>query len=304
MVKTRHSQTRHSQTRHSQTHHKNNQKKNTQKTLKKAGQKPPSQTAQKRPNTAGQKPLSLVKQVHPAIAQLAGTITSIWHNQLMLFPYAIPTDLGYVEGSLEGQHLTIQNTCYQTFQFRKLHLELAKVGDTLDILHCVMFPHPCYELPIFGVDIVVAKGTITAAIVDLSPVSQDRTLPSGYEIALRELPAQSFEHPRDLPPWGSIFSDHCLFIRPTNAQEEQIFLSKVLQYLSLHCQLACEANIVQDKTARAAILAGQQHYCSQQQQNDKTRRILERAFDAQWAQQYLETMLFDCVVNSNNPAVM
>jgi len=234
------------------------------------------------------------KQQNPAIAQLAATIESIWHKQLMLFPYETPADLGYVEGSLEGEQLTIQNRCYQTLQFRKLHLELAKVGDTLDILHCVMFPHPCFNLPIFGVDIVAAKGTITAAIVDLSPVSADGSLPADYRQALSSLPAAEFASPRELPKWGGIFSDCCVFVRPETPEECDRFLNQATQYLSLHVRLACEAAQVNDKAARATILAGQKRYCQQQQQNDKTRRILERAFDKQWAQRYLETMLFDC----------
>ncbi|NET47750.1 MAG: phycocyanobilin:ferredoxin oxidoreductase, partial [Merismopedia sp. SIO2A8] len=37
----------------------------------------------------------------------------------------------------------------------------------------------------------------------------------------------------------------------------------------------------------------QQNYCSQQQQNDKTRRVLEKAFGAEWADRYMTTVLFD-----------
>lgn len=244
------------------------------------------------------------KQQHPTIAHLAQTIKSIWRSQLMLFPYETPADLGYVEGTLEGEQLTIQNLCYQTFQFRKLHLELAKFGENLDILHCVMFPHPCFNLPIFGVDIVAVRGSITAAIVDLSPVSTGRTLPRAYNQALKKLSPVSFEAPRDLPAWGDIFSDHCLFVRPTTPQEEQAFLSRVTEYLSVHCQLACETHTIEDRATRAAILKGQNYYCSQQQKNDKTRRILARAFNDDWAQRYLETMLFDCVPDSSSETIV
>lgn len=236
----------------------------------------------------------LQQQLHPLISQLAKTIKIMWKQQLMLFPYKVPTDLGYVQGNLEGEKLTIENTCYQSFQFRKLHLELAKVGEHLDILHCVMFPHPCFDLPIFGVDIVAAKGNITAAIVDLSPVSDGRTLPPQYHQALDQIAPYSFTYPRDLPEWGSIFSNFCLFIRPESEKEERAFLNQVIQYLALHCQLACEAEPLNTLESRAQVLAGQRHYCQQQQKNDKTRRILERAFNRDWAQRYLETMLFDC----------
>ena len=236
----------------------------------------------------------LQQQQHPAIAQLAATIENIWHKQLRLFSYEMPADLGYVEGTLEGEQLVIQNQCYQTLQFRKLHLELAKVGKNLDILHCVMFPYPCFNLPIFGVDIVAARGNITAAIVDLSPVSPEGKLPASYQWALEQLPAPQFASPRRLPPWGDIFSEHCLFVRPETVEESDRFLSQVTERLSLHCRLAHESSQVRDSAERAAILAGQNRYCQQQQKNDKTRRILERAFNKQWAQHYLETMLFDC----------
>ncbi len=236
---------------------------------------------------------TLSKQQHPAINLLAENIKSLWQSQLRVFPYDIPTDLGYVEGSLEGERLTIENTCYQTLQFRKLHLELARVGNTLDILHCVMFPHPCFDLPIFGVDIVAAHGSICAAIVDLSPVADDRQLPAEYTEALAQLPVMQFAHRRELPAWGDIFSDFCLFIRPGNLEEERAFINQVMHYLSIHCQLACETIAVGSREARTAVVAGQRRYCSQQQKNDKTRRILERAFGADWAQRYLETMLFD-----------
>ena len=38
---------------------------------------------------------------------------------------------------------------------------------------------------------------------------------------------------------------------------------------------------------------GQLNYCLQQKRNDKTRRVLEKAFDADWADRYIELLLFD-----------
>jgi phycocyanobilin:ferredoxin oxidoreductase len=235
---------------------------------------------------------SLREHQYPTIRKLAVTIEGIWQEQLMLEPYATPTDLGYVEGSLEGERLTIENRCYQTPQFRKLHLELAQIGKNLDILHCVMFPRPEFNLPIFGVDIVAGRGQISAAIVDLSPVSSDRSLPEPYEQRLAQLPEVQFSQPRELPAWGKIFSDFCLFMRPTEPEEER-FVQRVSQYLAIHCQLAREANAVGSSSERDLILSGQRHYCSQQQKNDKTRRVLENAFGEQWADRYVKTMLFD-----------
>ncbi|MEM6836014.1 MAG: phycocyanobilin:ferredoxin oxidoreductase [Cyanobacteria bacterium P01_C01_bin.120] len=246
------------------------------------------------------RPLSLREQQHPLIRQLANTIEATWRRQLTTYAYDAPADLGYVEGTLEGERLTIENHCYEAPQFRKLHLELAKVGKHLDILHCVMFPHVDFHLPIFGVDIVASRGQINAAIVDLSPVSPQRFLPVRYDKSLSALPSFPFTKPRTLPAWGDIFSEFCLFIRPTDHQEEIAFFNQAIQYLSIHCQLACQAVPIDSFAEQILIVAGQRRYCLQQQQNDKTRRILEQAFGSEWADQYLQNMLFDYVEAAPN----
>ena len=236
---------------------------------------------------------SLRDKQHPLIRKLADRIEDTWQKHLELSPYQIPHDLGYVQGSLEGERLVIENCCHQTPQFRKLHLELAQVGQNLDILHCVMFPNPNYNLPIFGADIVCGRGAIGAAIVDLSPVNRDRSLPVSYQLPLFGLPAVRFAQVRELPAWGDIFSDHCLFIRPTDADEEAAFLEYVLSMLTIHCQIASQTPATTSTAEIAQILAGQEYYCDRQQQNDKTRRVLEKSFGTEWTDRYMTTMLFD-----------
>ena len=235
---------------------------------------------------------SVHEQLHPLIRQLADSIVSCWHNNLELSPYALPEGLGYVEGRLEGEKLRIENRCYQTPQFRKMHLELAKVGANLDILHCVMFPRHSYALPMFGCDIVAGKGQISAAIVDLSPVNQEKTLSEAYRNSLLALPKASFSQHRELPPWADIFSEFCLFIRPNTTTEEKAFLQRVQDFLEIHCHHAVNAQPVSPQE-QVLNLEGQNYYCTKQQKNDKTRRVLERAFGKEWAENYMTSVLFD-----------
>ena len=235
---------------------------------------------------------SLRQEQHPLICQLADLIIDYWHRYLNLSPYSLPEGLGYVEGKLEGEKLRIENRCYQTPQFRKMHLELAKVGTNLDILHCVMFPRPEYPLPMFGCDIVAGKAGISAAIVDLSPTSPEKTLPQAYKNILSTLPSSQFSQPRDLPPWADIFSEFCLFIRPQNPQEEQNFLGQVKSFLEVHCQQAIAAQPLSPQQQKL-YLEGQNYYCTKQQKNDKTRRVLEKAFGPDWAEYYMKSVLFD-----------
>ncbi|ELS01356.1 phycocyanobilin:ferredoxin oxidoreductase [Xenococcus sp. PCC 7305] len=243
---------------------------------------------------------SLRENQYLLIRQLANFIEDQWQLHLEPSPYDIPQNLGYVEGNLEGEKLIIENHCYQTTQFRKLHLELAKVGDRLDILHCVMFPRANYDLPIFGVDLVASKMGIGAAIVDLSPVNSDHLLPSSYRDFLQDLPQLDFSQPRALPEWGRIFSEFCLFVRPGDHDEEQLFFHRVQQYLTLHCQIALAKPQISSLVGKAQILLGQHYYCTQQQQNDKTRRVLEKSLGSTWTDRYMSQMLFDCPLNIEN----
>lgn len=234
---------------------------------------------------------SIRTEQNSTIRLLADRIDTIWQRALDLEPYQLPEDLGFVEGRMEGERLVIENKCYQTPQFRKLHLELAKIGNGLDILHCVMFPRPDYALPMFGTDLVAGRSGISMAIADLSPISGDRRLPLRYSQALEALPETSFKKVRTFPLWGDIFSPHCLFIHPETPDEEQQFIDRVTEYLEVHCHLATQTQPTPERTIE--ILAAQNYYCTRQQENDKTRRVLEKAFGTAWADRYMNTVLFD-----------
>ncbi|HEY9621052.1 MAG TPA: phycocyanobilin:ferredoxin oxidoreductase [Crinalium sp.] len=235
--------------------------------------------------------VSIREQQHPLIQKLADCLESVWQRYLELSPYHLPDDLGYVEGRLEGEKIIIENRCYQTPQFRKIHLELAKVGNGLDILHCVMFPRADYALPMFGSDLVGGRGQISMAIADLSPISHDQSLPPEYQAALSQLPAVEFSQTRAIPDWGDIFSEFCTLIRPSNPDEEAQFLSRIEAFITIHCQRAIATPPTSER--QSEIIAAQRHYCTRQQENDKTRRVLEKAFGEEWAERYMTTVLFD-----------
>ncbi len=235
---------------------------------------------------------SLRQEQHPLIRQLADLILDCWQQNLDLSPYSLPEGLGYVEGKLEGEKLRIENRCYQTREFRKMHLELAKVGSNLDILHCVMFPRPEYPLPMFGCDIVAGKAGISAAIADLSPTNPEKTVSPCYKQELSALSRNKFTEHRELPPWADIFSEFCLFVRPKTELEEQNFLEYTKGMLKIHCQQALQAEPLSPQQ-QELYLAGQNYYCTKQQKNDKTRRVLEKAFGPDWAEYYMKSVLFD-----------
>ena len=230
--------------------------------------------------------------IHPLVDALAEQIRSNWEQLPELQPLAVDPELEAISGSLDGEALFIRNELRQCRGLRKLHLETARLGAGLQILHCVFFPDPRYDLPVFGADIVAGRGVVSAAIVDLSPVTD--SLPAAMTTRLEALPERNFSQERELPEWGSIFSPFVRFVRPADLAEEQRFIGVVSDYLSVLAAACSEAEpqaIEHPDTVKRH--QGQLSYCRQQKRNDKTRRVLEKAFNPAWADRYIEELLFD-----------
>ena len=230
--------------------------------------------------------------IHPLVDALAERIRIAWQGLPELAPLSVDPDLEAISGSLDGEALFIRNELHQCRGLRKLHLETARLGAGLQILHCVLFPDPRYDLPVFGADIVAGPAGVSAAIVDLSPVRGQ--LPNGIAAGLAALPPSAFSQQRELPGWGSIFSPFVRFVRPTSVEEETAFLDEVGGFLTvLTTAIAVAEAQPPDHPATVERWQGQLRYCKQQKQNDKTRRVLEKAFNPDWANRYIEELLFD-----------
>ena len=194
---------------------------------------------------------------------------------------------------INNEELFIFNEFYEAKGFRKIHLEVAKLGNAFQILHCVFFPDPCYELPIFGVDLVFSSNNISAAIVDLSPVG--KKIPHLMISQMELLHVPKFKETRLLPDWGYIFSPYVCFIRPVDSCEEKSFLSLIDQYLSILISLVVIARIDEvDSLDTISRFEYQKRYCSNQKLNDKTRIILSKFFGSSWTDEYIENILFSC----------
>jgi len=208
-------------------------------------------------------------------------------------PLNIDRNSRKIYSNLNNEELFIINEFYKAKGFRKIHFEIAKLGKSLQILHCVLFPDPCYELPIFGADLVVNSNNISAAIVDLSPVGN--YLPDSLISQMRSLKVPEFKDPGKLPEWGFIFSPYVCFIRPVDFLEEKLFLKLIDQYLSLLLDLLDRVRSDEISSLDTMNrLKYQKRYCSNQKRNDKTRSILTSFFGSSWTDEYINKILFEC----------
>ena len=188
----------------------------------------------------------------------------------------------------DAGNLTIENDMYVCTGLRKVHMEIASLGQ-LDILHCIWYPDPEFNLPIFGTDIVATKSKVIAAITDISPV--DGIEHSIYEDIADISRYYSFKHNREIPSWGTIFSPYCKFARLDDEEDIDVFCNVVNEYLDVYVGAVWRATM--DSRGSEQRLVAQSDYCYNQKKNDKTRKILESYFGVSWADQYINEVLFD-----------
>ena len=120
-----------------------------------------------------------------------------------------------------GKELYIENEFHEAKGFRKLHIEVAEFSKNLKILHCVFFPDPKFDIPIFGMDLVKINDIVSAAIVDLSPSSQNQSIK--YDKFLSNVDKSAFTSMRRIPNWGDIFSKNVFFASLKGKSEKMLF---------------------------------------------------------------------------------
>ncbi len=190
----------------------------------------------------------------------------------------------------EGKKFYIENEIHKAKRFRKLHVEIAEFSNNLKILHCVFFPDPFFNIPIFGLDLVKTKNVVSAAIVDLSPVSKSNIL---IDEILDNVKKDGFTMKREIPDWGDIFSRNVFFASLMNKSEQNYFYDIVDQYLTILVDLNKELKPDFNAEAIEERVNFQKNYCKQQMKNEKTSLVLLKYFDKAWVERYIKEILFD-----------
>ena len=191
---------------------------------------------------------------------------------------------------IDHEQVHIVNEMWKSTGLRKIHLETGK-AQGMDVLHCVLFPDPRYNIPIFGCDIVATPATVTAAIVDVSPVyGAERVYPDIARVANNF----TFKHKRPLPLWGDdIFSPHCKFMRLKSEIDKANYYCVVSLYLRIFCDVVRDAKHDHFWPNVMRRIDDQIWYCKSQKKNDKTLAVLSKWFDREFAEKYIDTILFD-----------
>ena len=231
------------------------------------------------------------KLIDPLILTLLQKIRGHRSNLKNLKPINVDPNLSNIISNEAGKELYIQNEFHVAKGFRKLHIEVAEFSKRLKILHCVFFPDPKYDIPIFGMDVVKVNEVVSAAIVDLSPSSRNQNIK--YDKLLSPIDKSLFENEREIPVWGDIFSENVFFAALKNESEKNAFCKIVDHYLWVLIKLSKKTNPDYDKELIEERINYQKNYCIQQMKNEKTSLVLLKYFDKKWVDNYIKKVLFD-----------
>ena len=235
--------------------------------------------------------LTKTKLTDPLILNLLQNIRD--HRSMLenLKNIKVDPNLTNIISNEKGRELFIENEFHKAKGFRKLHIEVAEFSKNLKILHCVFFPDPKFDIPIFGMDLVKINDIVTAAIVDLSPASHNQGIK--YDNLLSEVDKSSFTSLREVPNWGAIFSKNVFFASLKSRSEKNAFCNVVDEYLSILIKLTKEAKPEFNEEIIQERIDYQKNYCVQQMKNEKTSMVLLKYFDEKWVNNYIKTVLFD-----------
>ena len=237
------------------------------------------------------KSLTKTKLIDPLILTLLQNIIGHRSKLKNLNSLNIDSKFSNIVSNKEGKELFIENEFHEAKGFRKLHIEIAEFSKRLKILHCVFFPDPKYDIPIFGMDLVKNNELVSAAIVDLSPSSRNQN--KKYNKYLSKIDKSIFKLKRQIPKWGDIFSKNVFFASLKSESEMKAFCEIVDHYLSVLIELSQSAIPDYEQEIIEERIHYQKNYCIQQIKNEKTSLVLLKYFEKKWVDDYIKKVLFD-----------
>ena len=184
------------------------------------------------------------------------------------------------------------NRVWANSSVRRAHIDVVDARDSrgLWMMHVCIFPVLNNDAPIYGFDVIAGKNKMTGAFHDFSPsCDPDHPMIEGYKEAVADfIPSKQ----RELPEWArNIFTDKMLAAGNVKTEEEAVaIIDLALDNLRAYFQEVPEYN---GHGNRDLVIASQNYYCHNQQQNPHTPRTMKSlGLDEAQVDKFCTDMLF------------
>ncbi len=188
------------------------------------------------------------------------------------------------------------NRVWRNNNVRRAHIDVVDARESrgLWMMHVCVFPVLNNDAPIYGFDVIAGKNKMTGAFHDFSASSTfDHPMIDGYKEAVADfIPSKQ----RQLPEWATnIFTDKMLAAGNVNTVEEAVAIIELAQN-----NLRAYFDEVGEFTGagnRDEVIAAQNYYCHNQQQNPHTPRTMKSlGLDEADVDKFCTDMLFPKIV--------
>ena len=188
------------------------------------------------------------------------------------------------------------NRVWRNDDVRRAHIDVVDARESrgLWMMHVCVFPVLNNDAPIYGFDVIAGKNKMTGAFHDFSASSTfDHPMIDGYKEAVADfIPSKQ----RQLPEWATnIYTDKMLAAGNVSTEEEAVAIIELAQN-----NLRAYFDEVGEFTGygnRDEVIAAQNYYCHNQQQNPHTPRTMKSlGLDEDDVDKFCTDMLFPKIV--------
>ena len=188
------------------------------------------------------------------------------------------------------------NRVWRNDDVRRAHIDVVDARDTkgLWMMHVCVFPVLNNDAPIYGFDVIAGKNKMTGAFHDFSAsATLNHPMIDGYKEAVADfIPKKQ----RQLPEWATnIFTDKMLAAGNVNTVEEAVAIIQLAQD-NLRAYFD-EVGEFTGQGIREEVIAAQNYYCHNQQQNPHTPRTMKSlGLNEEDVDRFCTDMLFPKIV--------
>ena len=166
------------------------------------------------------------------------------------------------------------NRVWANDSVRRAHIDVVDARESrgLWMMHVCCFPNLNNDAPIYGFDVISGKNKMTGAFHDFSPSSNpDHPMIDGYKESVEDfIPSKQ----RQLPEWATnIFTDKMLAAGNVKTEEESVAIIDIA-IANLNAWFD-EVPLSDGAGNRDIVMASQNYYCHNQQQNPHTPNVMK-----------------------------
>eukprot|EP00565_Helicotheca_tamesis_P007623 CAMPEP_0185733770 /NCGR_PEP_ID=MMETSP1171-20130828/20460_1 /TAXON_ID=374046 /ORGANISM="Helicotheca tamensis, Strain CCMP826" /LENGTH=355 /DNA_ID=CAMNT_0028403579 /DNA_START=143 /DNA_END=1210 /DNA_ORIENTATION=+ len=206
-------------------------------------------------------------------------------------------DYHYNENEQKGARIV--NMCFESDEYRKIRMTYYDAGQKTQVFNSVWYPHPKYNLPILGVDVLAFNQQKYLAITDYQPIHDaEEKHACTYEHLLKPIrddyPNLKGRMSNKFYDENQFFSKQMVFSRfeDVNVVHDE-FYPAFQRYIMTHVDLLQNTKPDENMRSMRFVLERQASYDTYSAERDPALGLLTAMFGTDWSESYMREFLFD-----------